>query len=255
MATLAYSSCRNTSGTRSHSRSRMTPPNTPVMTAAATAMITPCPISRAIWAPRIAKTASPSASSPRKSTLKCRMIGATTTVATAASATGGQRAGHRLGGDADEEEHGEEFHGFDARLEPDVRQQLQRVVAHVRVKGVGHGDELVGAGALGELLQLCLHGVRRPHGADVEHRRHAARELGRVDGWLDLALPPATDVEEHLLDGGELPPRFRVRVGDHDVDAGHHVRLVAPRGGRLGAERLAVDAHGVIDLVGREVRG
>ena len=65
----------------------MTPPNTPVMTAAATAMRTPCPISRAIRAPMIAKTVSPSASSPRKSTLKCRMIGATTTVMTAASAT------------------------------------------------------------------------------------------------------------------------------------------------------------------------
>ena len=65
----------------------MTPPNTPVMTAAATAMIRPCPISRAIRVPMIAKTVRPSASSPRKSTLKCRMIGATSTVTTAAAAT------------------------------------------------------------------------------------------------------------------------------------------------------------------------
>ena len=63
--TPAYNSFWNTSGMRLQNISRKTPPNTPVVTAATTAMIGPCPISSATCAPMIEKTTSPSASSTR----------------------------------------------------------------------------------------------------------------------------------------------------------------------------------------------
>ena len=59
----------------------------PVMTAAIEAMIGPSPISRAICAPMMENTISPSASSTRNSRRRCGITGAAMVVRTAATAT------------------------------------------------------------------------------------------------------------------------------------------------------------------------
>lgn len=63
----------------------MTPPNTPVITAATTAMTSPYPMLSATRAPKMANTARPRASSTRNSVRKWRMRPAMDTVTIAAT--------------------------------------------------------------------------------------------------------------------------------------------------------------------------
>ncbi len=121
------------------------------------------------------------------------------------------------------------------------------------------GDhQLIGLRARQELAQAFLHRIRgtderaRQGVFDTRFLRRGPEPFDIVDGWRHLPGPPASQIQERLLQRGEVATGFGVRIRCEHVDREHRVGSVELFR-RL--ERRPIHFQRAHHLVRREVRG